>query len=106
MNNSSRSFSNGHSEEHVDRAIAAVLSLPTPMESLQRMVGTAASWDSAVAISLPRPFRRWSIAIAATAAIGLVLVTGLWLLFSRPGEKLQEANAEKEVAAEKEVKGD
>ncbi|MCE9528516.1 MAG: hypothetical protein K8R36_20930 [Planctomycetales bacterium] len=100
MNNSSHSYSNGHA------AIAAVLSFPVPMESLQQMGGTWASWEAAAAISLPRLLRRWSMASAATAAIGIVVVSGILLQFSGPDEKLNEANAEKEVAAEKEVKGD
>jgi hypothetical protein len=106
MSNSSFSLSNGHSEERIDRAIVAVLSFPAPMESLQRAVANAAGWESAAAISLPRPFRRWSLALAASAAICVVVVTGILLQFSGPEEKLNPANAEKEVAAEKEVKDD
>ncbi|MBC7854183.1 MAG: hypothetical protein IAF94_12180 [Pirellulaceae bacterium] len=100
MNNPSIPFSNGHSEQYIDRAIGAVLSFPMPVDALQRMIETAASWETASPVSLPRAYRRWSIALVASGVAVAVMVAGIVYLNSG------STNQPGQVSAVKEEKGE
>lgn len=70
--------SGDHSEEYLDRAIAAVLSLPAPDEVIRRAVETAAGWDTASLQVTSKPLR-WVVAALAVSAALAMIAGGVFL---------------------------
>lgn len=69
-------------EDHVDRAIAAVLSERMSRESLERTMATALNWETTPANRSYSP-RHWSrVQVVAVAAVLMLIGVGVFLRFS------------------------